>query len=129
MFRNALERAFLAFGPRDLRGVVFEAERIQLAHHGAMVFEILVNFDEQRLERSIAKRLAGAGDHFRFEAVNVDLDVMRHRQNARADELVEGACDRTLPELGLERLVPEIERLSKRVTRAADAKIRDVQRR
>src|SRR5687768_13046867 len=115
---DAFEAAFLAFGARDLRRVVEEAHRVQLAHHRAMIVEVLVHLDQQRFDVGLRERLERACEHLGLEAVDVDLDVIGNRNLAAPDELVERGGDAALPEHRRQRFVLEVERFAERMAGA-----------
>ena len=121
---NSLERSVEAFGLGYLVDRIAKAFFLEAADDGHVLVEILIDLDEQRFEPGIGDRYCRAANHLVFEAVDIDLDMLRLRHRAGLDQGVERGGEGALGEGKIIFLEAEIYRFTETVARAAIVEIR-----
>src|SRR5262245_13986771 len=93
---DALEGTFLALRRCHLRRRIRVTHRGEVLDDAAVLGEVGIDLDEHGFYPRIAYGVTAAGQHFVLETVDVDLDVVRHRDDAALDQPVERARDAAL---------------------------------
>jgi hypothetical protein len=108
MVPDTLEAALFTQVALHLGRRISEARLFEQGNQRAVFGEMSIEFHQHRFYRRLRQHVAAACKHFVLEAVDVDFDVVRHRDDTGCDQLIERRGEAALNDVRWARLEFEV---------------------